>query len=106
MTTNPPSAQKLRRNGSPSTSKSIGPLRATIPVSLMTQPIIHDMPEDENSQNNWSKTQTSSNATTSSSSNLPIGVAKPSSWRLRQMSPTPKGFHFPFFSLYLPSFLV
>ncbi len=89
MSSSTPSAQKLRRNVSPSTNKSSGPLRATIPVSLMSQSVIHDVPEDtSSSQNVWSKM----NAThTGGNTLMQSGIPKQSPWRLRQWSPTPKG---------------
>ena len=90
MSSSSSSTQKLRRNGSPSTNKSSGPLRATIPVSLMSQ--IHDVPEDSSSssQNVWNKI----NAPHSGASTLlQCGVPKQSPWRLRQWSPTPKGLY-------------
>lgn len=93
------SSQKLRRNGSPSTNKSTGPLRATIPVSLMSQSVIHDVPEDasltSSSQIARSKINpphASATVTSTTNSNiLQCGILAPSPWRLRQWSPTPKG---------------
>ena len=64
-------SQRLRRNGSPSINKSVGPLRATIPVSLMTQNVIHH-PVLKN--------------------NPPaFGRSRQSPWKIKQCSPTLKG---------------
>jgi len=63
-------SQRLRRNGSPSINKSVGPLRATIPVSLMTQNVIHH-PVLKN--------------------NPPaFGRSRQSPWKIKQCSPTLK----------------
>lgn len=96
MSSNSQPSQKLRRNGSPSTNKSTGPLRATIPVSLMTQSVILDVPEDPHhtnlSQNAWIKAN-SPLAVLGAGSTLQSGISKPSPWRLKQWSPTPKGIY-------------
>lgn len=93
MSSNTQPSQKLRRNGSPSTNKSSGPLRATIPVSLMTQSVIHDVPEDPQhtnlSQSIWSKMNPPL-AVLGTGNTLQCGISKQSPWRLRQWSPTLK----------------
>ncbi|EFX83059.1 hypothetical protein DAPPUDRAFT_101046 [Daphnia pulex] len=92
MTSNTQPSQKLRRNGSPSTNKSSGPLRATIPVSLMSQSVILDVPEDphltHSSQSAWSKINLP-HAVVSPANTLQCGIPKQTPWRMRQWSPTP-----------------
>lgn len=92
MTSNTQPSQKLRRNGSPSTNKSSGPLRATIPVSLMSQSVILDVPEDphltHSSQSAWSKINLPHTAV-SPANTLQCGIPKQTPWRMRQWSPTP-----------------
>ncbi len=92
MTSNTQPSQKLRRNGSPSTNKSSGPLRATIPVSLMSQSVIHDVPEDphltHSSQSAWSKINLP-HPVVSPANTLQCGIPKQTPWRMRQWSPTP-----------------
>ena len=81
---NLPGSQRLRRNGSPSPfTKNSGPLRATIPVSLMTasQP-----PLDSKAS-----CSASNSKKIPPISPLPYGKQKQSPWSLRQGSPTPKG---------------
>ena len=73
-------SQRLRRNGSPSVNKCAGPLRATIPVSFMSQNLIHHSESKSVSQSPILK------------SNPPIsGRSRQSPWKIKQCSPTFKG---------------
>ena len=92
MSSNTQPSQKLRRNGSPSTNKSSGPLRATIPVSLMSQSVIHDLPEDSHptnsSQSVWNKTNLP-HTVVGTGNTLQCGIQKltPLGLKMRQWSP-------------------
>ena len=91
-------SQKLRRNGSPSTNKSVsGPLRATLPISFMSQNLVHsEVAKPGVNTSNLNPVQIIQTkitpSTTSKSSHLPAyGRSGHSPWRIRQWSPTPKG---------------
>ena len=104
-------SQKLRKNGSPSIGQSksnTGPLRATIPVSLMSQSsLIPPLPENKTGSslvNSPAHQQHASNRLALNPSPVMIKSntlqhprSRQSPWRLRQWSPTPVGNKFYYF---------